>query len=58
LLRRALHDHPKARQAMKKAIALKLIKSKTARRTFIKAIKNPRVRKIVVDQAKRRMSGK
>jgi hypothetical protein len=43
---------------MKKAIALKLIKSKTARRMFIKAVKNPRVRTIVVDQAKRRMSGK
>jgi hypothetical protein len=43
---------------MKKAIALKLIKSKTARRTFVKAMKNPRVRKIVVDQAKRRISGR
>ena len=43
---------------MKKAIAIKLIKSKTARRVAIKAMMNPRVRKIVVDQAKRRVMGK
>ena len=43
---------------MKKAIAIKLIKSKTARRVAVKAMKNPRVRKIVVDQAKRRVIGK
>ncbi|CAN5784620.1 MAG: hypothetical protein ACR2FR_00395 [Rubrobacter sp.] len=43
---------------MKKAIALKLIKSKTARQVAIKALKNPRVRKIVVNQAKRRVLGK
>ena len=43
---------------MKKAIVLKLIKSKTARRVAIKAMMNPRVRKIVVDQAKRRVMGK
>ena len=43
---------------MKKAIALKLIKSKTARRAFIKALQNKKVRKIVVNQAKRRMSGR
>jgi hypothetical protein len=43
---------------VKKAIVLKLIKSKTARRVAVKAMKNPRVRKIVVDQAKRRVMGK
>lgn len=43
---------------MKKAIAIKLIKSKTARRAAVKALKNPRVRKIVTDQAKRRVIGR
>ena len=43
---------------MKKAIAIKLIKSKTARRVAVKAMMNPRVRKIVVNQAKRRVMGK
>lgn len=43
---------------MKKAIVIKLIKSKTARRVAVKAFMNPRVRKIVVDQAKRRVLGK
>ena len=43
---------------MKKAIAIKLIKSKTARRVAVKAMMNPRVRKIVVDQTKRRVIGK
>jgi hypothetical protein len=43
---------------MKKAIIIKLIKSKTARRAAIKALKHPRVRKIVADQAKRRVLGK
>ena len=43
---------------MKKAIAIKLIKSKIARRAAVKALKNPRVRKIVVDQAKRRVFGR
>ena len=43
---------------MKKAIAVKLIKSKTARRVAVKALLNPRVRKIVVAQAKRRVLGK
>ncbi len=43
---------------MKKAIVIKLIKSKAARRVAVKALKNPRVRKIVVDQAKRRVLGK
>jgi hypothetical protein len=43
---------------MKKAIAIKLIKSKTARRVAVKGLKNPKVRKIVVNQAKRRVLGK
>ncbi len=43
---------------MKKAIVIKLIKSKTARHVAVKALKNPKVRKIVVDQAKRRVIGK
>jgi hypothetical protein len=43
---------------VKKAIALKLIKSKTARNVAVKALKNPKVRKIVVKQARRRVLGK
>jgi hypothetical protein len=43
---------------VKKAIVIKLIKSKTARQVAVKALKNPRVRKIVVEQAKRRVMGK
>jgi hypothetical protein len=43
---------------VKKAIAIKLIKSKTARRAAVKALKNPRVRKIVANQAKRRVIGR
>jgi hypothetical protein len=43
---------------VKKAIALKLIKSKTARHVAIKALQNKKVRKIVVNQAKRRVLGK
>jgi hypothetical protein len=43
---------------VKKAIALKLIKSKTARNVAVKALKNPKVREIVVKQAKRRVLGK
>ncbi len=42
---------------MKKAIAIKLIKSKTARRVAVKALQNKKVRKIVVDQARRRVLG-
>jgi hypothetical protein len=42
---------------VKKAIAIKLIKSKTARRVAVKAMMNPKVRKIVVDQARRRVLG-
>jgi hypothetical protein len=43
---------------VKKAIAVKLIKSKTARRVAIKAMVNPKVRKIILSQAKRRVMGK
>jgi hypothetical protein len=43
---------------VKKAIALRLIKSKTARKVAIKALQNKKVRKIVVDQAKRRVLGR
>ena len=43
---------------MKKAIVIRLIKSKTARRVAVKAVMNPRVRKILADQAKRRVLGK
>ena len=43
---------------MKKAIAIKLIKSKTARRVAVKAMMNPKVRRIVVDQTKRRVLGR
>ena len=43
---------------MKKAIAIKLIKSKTARKVAIRALQNKRVRKIAVDVAKRRVLGR
>ena len=43
---------------MKKAIAIKLIKSKTARRVAVKAMMNPKVRRIVVDQTRRRVLGR
>ena len=43
---------------MKKAIAIKLIKSKTASRVAVKAMMNPKVRRIVVDQARRRVLGR
>lgn len=43
---------------MKKAIALKLIKSKTVRKVAIKALQNKKVRQIVVNQAKRRVLGR
>ncbi len=43
---------------MKKAIALRLLKSKKARQFAVKALKNQKVRKIVVYQAKRRVLGK
>jgi hypothetical protein len=43
---------------VKKAIVLKLIKSKTARRVAVKAAMNPKVRKIIVNQARRKVLGK
>ena len=43
---------------MKKAIAIKLIKSKTARRVAVKAAMNPRVRKIILDQVRRKVVGR
>jgi hypothetical protein len=43
---------------VKKAIVLKLIKSKTARRVVVKAAMNPKVRKIIVDQTRRKVLGK
>jgi hypothetical protein len=43
---------------VKKAIAIKLIRSKTARRVAVKAMMNPKVRRIVVDQARRRVLGR
>ena len=43
---------------MKKAIVIRLLKSKTARRVAVKAVMNPRVRKIVTDQVRRRVLGK
>ena len=46
------------RRVVKKAIALKLIKSKTARKVAIKALRNERVRKVAVEVAKRRMLGR
>ena len=43
---------------MKKAIALKLIKSPAIRKAALKALKNPKVRGIVTNQVKRRVFGK
>lgn len=43
---------------MKKAIAIKLLKSKTARKVAIKALQNKKVRQVVVNQAKRRVLGR
>jgi len=43
---------------MKKAIALRLLKSKKARNVAIKALQNKKVRQIVVNQAKRRVLGR
>ena len=43
---------------MKKAIALKLIKSPAIRKAAFKALKNPKVRGIVTKQVKRRVFGK
>jgi hypothetical protein len=46
------------RQIVKKAIAIKLLKSKSARRVAIKALQNKKVRGIVVNLAKRRVLGR
>lgn len=43
---------------MKKAIALKLLKSKKARRLAMKAVKNENVRKVILKQVGRRLAGK
>jgi hypothetical protein len=43
---------------VKKAIAVRLLKSKRARQLAVKALKNQKVRKIVVNQARRRVLGK
>jgi hypothetical protein len=40
---------------MKKAIALRLLKSRTARRVVTKGLKNPRVRNVVLKQVARRL---
>jgi hypothetical protein len=43
---------------VKKAIAVKLIKSPAIRKAAVKALKNPKVRGIVAKQVKRRVFGK
>jgi hypothetical protein len=43
---------------VKKAIALKLVKSPAVRKAAVKALKNPKVRSIVAKQLKRRVFGK
>ncbi len=43
---------------MKKAIALKLLRSKTARQLAMKAVKNEKVRKVILKQVGRRLAGK
>ena len=43
---------------MKKAIAMKLLKSPTVRKTAVKALKNPKIRKAVTKQVTRRVFGK
>ena len=53
-----MRAYPKETQAVKKAIAIRLLKSKTARNVAIKALKNKKVRRIVVSQAKRRVLGR
>lgn len=40
---------------MKKAIAMRLLKSKTARRVITKGLKNQRVRSMIFKQISRRM---
>lgn len=43
---------------MKKAIALKLVKSPAVRKAAVKALKNPKVRGLLAKQVKRRVFGK
>jgi hypothetical protein len=43
---------------VKKAIALKLLKSKKARQLVMRAVKNEKVRKVVLKQVSRRLTGK
>ena len=43
---------------MKKAIALRLLKSKKARQLAMKAVKNEKVRKVILKQVGRRLAGK
>lgn len=43
---------------MKKAIALKLLKSKKARQIGLKALKHEKVRKVIVKQVSRRLAGR
>jgi hypothetical protein len=43
---------------VKKAIALKLLKSPTVRKTAVKALKNKKVRSVVAKQVRRRVLGK
>ena len=43
---------------MKKAIAMKLIKSSTVRKAAVKALKNKKVRGIVTKQVTKRVFGK
>ncbi len=43
---------------MKKAIALKLVKSPAVRKAAAKALKNPKIRGILTKQVKRRVFGK
>lgn len=43
---------------MKKAIALKLVKSPAVRKAAVKALKNQKVRGLVAKQVKRRVFGK
>ncbi len=43
---------------MKKAIALKLLKSKKARQLAMKAVKHEKVRKVILKQVGRRLGGK
>ena len=43
---------------MKKAIALRLLKSKKVRKAGLKALKNEKVRKVILKQVGRRLAGK